>query len=97
MKGSDSMHGTSGHMEEGGGGVERKSFLQPPRKRKETSLTADDALQILQSALRYCQQAKMPLSLSDSEAGATVIIGGVRVVVGNDGMARLKLADAAKI
>lgn len=77
-------------------GASAKTFLKPsPRKRKESPITAEDALQILQSALRYCQQANMPLSLSDSEAGATVIIGGCRVVIGSDGKARFVLDTIA--
>jgi len=86
------MQGTGGHIHERSASARRRK--PSPRKRKESPITAEDALQILQSALHYCQQAKMSLTLNDSTAGATVIIGGCRVVVGNDGMARLVMNEA---
>jgi len=87
------MRETSEHTE--GTGARRRK--PSSRKRKESPITAEDALQILQSALHYCQQAKMKLSLSDGAAGVAIHVAGCHVVMGEDGQARLAMGEAAKV
>ncbi|MBM4424612.1 MAG: hypothetical protein FJ030_14685 [Chloroflexi bacterium] len=87
------MHGT-GERTEGTGARRRKPS---PRKRTETPITAEDALQILQSALHYCHKAQMKLLLSDGNEGTTIHVAGCHVVMGEDGQARLVMNELTNI
>lgn len=71
-------------------GAGDRSFLQVPRKRAERPLSSAEAIEILQSALHYCQRACLPLSLTVDGDEVVIRVGGATVAIGDDGQARLR-------
>ncbi len=65
------------------------------RKRKEQPITAGEALEILQSALSYCQRAGLTVNYSNTAHGLTLYLPCAAVMFENDA-ARLVVGEAQK-
>jgi len=75
------------------GNGEAKPLPRPARKRAEVNITADEALQILQSAVSYCQYAGIAVTYANSPEGMTLNLAGCVV---HEAMPCFVLAEAER-
>lgn len=65
---------------------ERRKPSQPQTRRVTPSITAPEALQLLESAVSYCQQAGLGVNAANEQGALALFIPRARYIVTDDGM-----------